>query len=139
METEHIPEALPLHSLHMGRTQKVLVAGKKSIFGGNKEILRGGQSRLPGPCPARGNLIQWYSRSLHVLQTLEAIGSQTQFAGASQKQPERSVSLGSVPVSVNEPQDWPLARGRLASLTAVSCPWMVGNQLKWQPIKFRLL
>lgn len=91
VETEHIPEALPPHSLHMGRTQKVLVAGKKSIFGGNKAILRRGQSLLPGPCPARGNLIQWDSRSLHVLQTLEATGSQTQFAGASQKQPERSV------------------------------------------------
>lgn len=66
-------------------------------------------------------------------------GSQTQFYGASQKQLECSVSLGSVPISVNEPQDWPSARGRLASLTAVSCPWTVANQLKWQPIKFRRL
>lgn len=51
-------------------------------------------------------------------------GRQTQFSGASQKQLECSVSLGSVPTSVNEPQDWPSARGRLASLTAVSCLWM---------------
>ena len=55
-------------------------------------------------------------------------GRQTQFSRASQKQLECSVSLGSVPISVNEPQDWPSARGRLASLTASAAHgWAASN------------
>ena len=49
------------------------------------------------------------------------------------------LSVWALSPSLNEPQDWPSARGRLASLTAVSCPWTVGNQLKRQPIKLRRL
>lgn len=104
-----------------------------------KHNLQEGSGSLISPLSSSWNSVQWYLRSLYALLTLEAIGSQAQFVGASWKQPKQSVSLGSVPVSVNEPQDWLAARGRPASLTAVSCPWTVGNQLKLEPIEFTLL
>lgn len=51
------------------------------------------QSLLPDTGLVHGILVQRDSRSLHVLLNLEAVGSQTQFAGASQKQPKWSVSV----------------------------------------------
>lgn len=51
------------------------------------------QSLLPDTGLVHGILVQRDSRSLHILLNLEAVGSQTQFAGASQKQPKWSVSV----------------------------------------------